>query len=126
MFQTEFEFTLPKGYLDGEGNLHRAGLMRLAKADDEIVPLQDPRVQTNPAYATVLILARVITKLGALDSINPRVIENLFASDLSYLYQLYCSVNEFDRGGFDRGDEAKQAVTDGAHSSRAGVESLSA
>ncbi|PSN10614.1 hypothetical protein C7293_27420 [filamentous cyanobacterium CCT1] len=114
MFQTEFEFTLPKGYLDGEGNLHRAGLMRLAKADDEILPLQDPRVQTNPAYATVLILARVITKLGALDSINPRVIENLFASDLSYLYQLYCSINEFDRSGFNRGDETKQAVTNGA------------
>lgn len=114
MFQTEFEFTLPKGYLDGEGNLHRTGLMRLAKADDEIVPLQDPRVQTNPAYATVLILARVVTKLGALDSITPRVIENLFAGDLSYLYQLYCSVNEFDSGIFDEGDQAKQAETNGA------------
>ncbi|MBE9141292.1 hypothetical protein IQ254_29570 [Nodosilinea sp. LEGE 07088] len=98
MFQTEFEFTLPKGYLDGEGNLHRTGLMRLAKAEDEIAPLQDPRVHANPAYATVLILARVITKLGALDNINARIIENLYASDLSYLYQLYCTINEFDRG----------------------------
>lgn len=114
MFQTEFEFTLPKGYLDGEGSLHRAGLMRLAKADDEIVPLQDPRVQTNPAYATVLILARVITKLGALDSITPRVIENLFASDLSYLYQLYCSINEFDRGDFNEGAKAQQETSNGA------------
>ncbi len=95
MFQTEYEFTLPKGYLDGEGNLHRAGAMRLAKADDEIAPLRDPRVQTNPAYATVLILARVITRLGALENINPRIIEGLFASDLNYLYQLYCQINNF-------------------------------
>ncbi|MEO0352130.1 MAG: hypothetical protein AAF282_19000, partial [Cyanobacteria bacterium P01_A01_bin.15] len=63
MFQTEFEFTLPKGYFDGDGNLHRQGTMRLAKAMDEIVPLRDPRVKANPAYATVLILARVVTQL---------------------------------------------------------------
>jgi phage FluMu protein gp41 len=95
MFQTEFEFTLPRGFLDGEGNLHRTGMMRLARADDEIIPLKDPRVQTNPAYATVLILARVITRLGALDPIDARVIERLYASDLNYLYRLYCDVNGF-------------------------------
>ena len=94
MFQTEFEFTLPKGYLDGEGNLHRKGVMRLAKAVDEIAPLRDPQVQANPAYATVVILARVITKLGALETIEPAVIENLFAVDLNYLYDLYQAINE--------------------------------
>ena len=94
MFQTEFEFTLPKGYFDGDGNLHRQGTMRLAKAMDEIVPLRDPRVKANPAYATVLILARVVTQLGALDSITPRVIENLYAIDLNYLYDLYRQINE--------------------------------
>ena len=79
MFQTEFEFTLPKGYLDAEGNLHRKGIMRLAKAMDEIVPLRDPRVKSNPAYSTVIILSRVITRLGALDEVTPAVIEGLFA-----------------------------------------------
>jgi hypothetical protein len=96
MFQTEFEFTLPRGFLDGEGSLHRTGIMRLARADDEIIPLNDPRVQANPAYATVLILARVITRLGALDCVDARVIEHLYASDLSYLYRLYCDINGFN------------------------------
>ena len=68
--------------------------MRLAKAMDEITPLRDPRVKANPAYATVLILARVITQLGALDAITPRVIESLYAIDLNYLYDLYRQINE--------------------------------
>lgn len=93
MFPTEFEFTLPKGYLDGEGNLHRKGVMRLAKATDEIEPLQDPRVQDNPAYATVVILARVISRLGVLEDITPELIENLYAADLNYLYDLYQQIN---------------------------------
>ncbi|HBE32164.1 MAG TPA: hypothetical protein DDW76_38460 [Cyanobacteria bacterium UBA11369] len=96
MFQTEFEFTLPKGYLDAEGNLHRKGIMRLAKAMDEIVPLRDPRVKSNPAYSTVIILSRVITRLGALDEVTPAVIEGLFACDLNYLYQFYRRINELD------------------------------
>ena len=96
MFQTEFEFTLPKGYLDGEGSLHRKGVMRLAKAIDEIVPLKDPRVRSNPAYATVIILARVITQLGALQEVSPLVIENLYASDLNHLYQLYRQINDLE------------------------------
>ena len=94
MFQTEFNFTLPKGYLDGEGNLHRKGVMRLAKAMDEIAPLKDPRVKSNPAYATVLILSRVVVRLGALESVSPRVIETLYAADLNYLYDLYRQINE--------------------------------
>ncbi|HAZ44834.1 MAG TPA: hypothetical protein DCZ55_10240, partial [Cyanobacteria bacterium UBA11371] len=91
-----FEFTLPKGYLDAEGNLHRKGIMRLAKAMDEIVPLRDPRVKSNPAYSTVIILSRVITRLGALDEVTPAVIEGLFACDLNYLYQFYRRINELD------------------------------
>lgn len=96
MFPTEFEFTLPKGYLDGEGNLHRKGVMRLAKAIDEIIPMRDARVKSNPAYATVIILSRVITRLGALEDISPTVIENLYASDLNYLYQFYRRVNDLE------------------------------
>jgi hypothetical protein len=96
MLQTEFEFTLPKGYLDGEGNLHRTGIMRLATAMDEIVPLRDPRVKMNPAYATVIILARVITKLGALDEITPLVVERFFAKDLDYLQKFYRQINELE------------------------------
>ena len=93
MLQTEFEFTLPKGYLDEEGNLHRKGIMRLSRARDEIAPLKDPRVKSNPAYATMIILARVIVKLGALEIINPSTIEDFFAEDLNYLQHFYRHIN---------------------------------
>lgn len=96
MFQTEFEFTLPKGYLDTDGNLHRKGVMRLAKAIDEIVPLRDPRVKSNPAYATVIILSRVITRLGALEEVTPAIIEDLYACDLNYLHKFYRQINELE------------------------------
>lgn len=96
MLQTEFEFTLPKGYLDENGNLHRKGVMRLATAMDEIVPLRDPRVKSNPAYATVIILSRVITTLGALEEVSPQVVEGFFACDLSYLQKFYRQINELE------------------------------
>jgi hypothetical protein len=92
-FQTEVEFTLPKGYIDGEGCLHREGVMRLATAADEILPLKDPRVQANPGYFTVIVLARVITRLGSLPDINTKVVEGLFASDLNHLQALYERIN---------------------------------
>jgi hypothetical protein len=92
-FQTEFEFTLPKGYVDDEGNLHRQGIMRLATAADEILPQKDPRVQNNPAYLSVILLSRVLTKLGSLPSVNPAVIEKVFASDLAFLQTLYQQIN---------------------------------
>lgn len=97
MFQTEFEFTLPKGYLDSDGNLHRVGVMRLSRAMDEIVPMRDPRVRANPAYATVIILSRVITRLGALEEVNPAVVEGFFACDLSYLQQFDRRINELEQ-----------------------------
>lgn len=93
MLQTEYEFTLPKGFVDRDGNLHREGLMRLANAKDEILPLQDPRVQRNEAYLIVILLSRVITRLGELRDINPGTIESLFASDLSYLQHFYNAIN---------------------------------
>ncbi|HBQ98311.1 hypothetical protein BI308_01175 [Roseofilum reptotaenium AO1-A] len=94
--QTEFDFTLPKGYLDSDGNLHRQGKMRLSRAMDEIIPMRDPRVMDNPAYATVIILARVIVQLGTLQEISPAVIENMFAVDLSYLQDFYRQINELE------------------------------
>jgi hypothetical protein len=99
MLQTEFTFTLPMGYADADGNLHRDGTMRLATAYDEIAPLKDPRVQSNPAYLLVILLSRVVTRLGTLDHINPKVIENLFAADLAYLQDLYQRIND---AGHDR------------------------
>jgi hypothetical protein len=93
MFQTEYEFTLPKGYVDDEGNLHRNGVMRLATAADEILPLKDPRVRQNPAYLTIILLSRVVTKLGEITTVNPRIIEELFASDLAYLQEFYQRIN---------------------------------
>ncbi len=98
VLQTEFEFTLPRGYVDKEGNLHKKGIMRLATAADEILPLKDPRVQSNPAYLTVILFSRVLTKLGNLASINSDVIENLFAGDLSYLQEFYRRINENGTG----------------------------
>ena len=93
MFQTEYEFTLPKGYADEEGNLHKEGVMRLATAADEILPLKDSRVQQNPAYLTIILLSRVVTKLGDLPAVNPRIIEELFATDLAYLQEFYHKIN---------------------------------
>jgi hypothetical protein len=93
MFQTEYEFTLPLGYVDGEGNLHREGTMRLATAADEILPLRDARVQNNQAYLIIILLARVITKLGSVSQVNPKVIEGLYAADLAYLQEFYNRVN---------------------------------
>jgi phage FluMu protein gp41 len=93
-FQTEFEFTMPRGYVDENGSLHKKGTMRLATAADEILPMKDPKVQANPAYLSIILLSRVITKLGTLESINTKVIENLFASDLSYLQELYRRIND--------------------------------
>ncbi|RME47803.1 MAG: phage tail assembly protein [Chloroflexi bacterium] len=98
MFQTEFEFTLPCGYLDEEGTLHREGIMRRATAADEILPLKDPRVQKNPAYLVVILLSRVVTQLGSVSHINPRVIENLYATDLAYLQDLYNEINQLSNG----------------------------
>jgi len=98
MFQTEFEFKLPCGYLDDEGTLHRDGVMRRATAADEILPLKDPRVTKNPAYLVVILLSRVIMRLGGVDQINPHVIENLYATDLAYLQNLYNDINRLDEG----------------------------
>jgi hypothetical protein len=93
VIQTDYEFTLPKGYIDENGNLHRNGTMRLATAADEIVPLKDTRVRNNPAYLTIIVLSRVITQLGNLPTVSTKTIEGLFASDLAYLQALYNKIN---------------------------------
>lgn len=98
MIQTEYEFTLPVGYQDEEGNLHRDGAMRLATASDEISPLRDGRVQVNPAYLIVILLSRVVTRLGSVTHINPKMIESLYAADLAYLQNLYNELNQVDQG----------------------------
>ncbi len=91
--ETEFEFELPRGYIDANGEVHRRGKMRLATAADEILPLRDPRVQQNQGYLTIILLSRVVTRLGTLNSVNTRVIENLFTMDLAYLQDLYQRIN---------------------------------
>jgi hypothetical protein len=96
MFQTEHEFTLPFGFVDEDGTLHRDGVMRLATAADEIEPLRDARVQKNPAYLTVILLSRVVTRLGTVDLITPKTIESLFAGDLAHLQRLYNEINGGD------------------------------
>jgi hypothetical protein len=96
MFQTEFAFVLPKGYVDQNGNLHKEGTMRMATALDEITPLRDPRVRNNEAYLVIILLSRVITRLGTLSSVTPNIIEQLFAADLAYLQDLYRQINEVE------------------------------
>lgn len=93
MFVTEVEFELPRGYVDSEGTLHRAGVMRLATAADEIYPLKDPRVASWPAYLIVILLARVVTRLGHLKEVDAGVIEGLFSEDLAHLQDLYNRIN---------------------------------
>ena len=104
MLQTEFDFTLPRGYLDENGVLHREGTMRLATALDEIAPLRDPRVRNNEAYLTVILLARVITRLGTLRTVTLHTIENMFAADLAFLQDYYRRIN-------DDGTSTHQAAT---------------
>ena len=101
-FQTEFPFTLPTGYLDIDGTLHREGMMRRATAADEIVPLRDPRVQANAAYLIIILLSRVITSLGDVAMITPQVIENLFVEDLNYLQALYKTINSSENPSADQ------------------------
>lgn len=93
VLQTEYEFTLPKGYVDTDGNLHQKGVMRLACAADEILPMKDPRVQSNPSYLTVILLSRVVSKLGELRDVNPGIIEKLFVADLTFLQEFYKRIN---------------------------------
>jgi hypothetical protein len=91
--QTEYEFALPNGFVEEDGVVHKKGVMRLATAADEILPQKDPRVHANPAYLSIILLSRVVSKLGTLSEINPRVIEGLFIQDLGYLQELYRRIN---------------------------------
>lgn len=93
-FQTEFDFTLPKGHVDEDGTLHKTGTMRLATAADEILPQKDPRVQQNPAYLVIILLSRVVTKLGEIDNVTTKTIEGLFSTDLAFLQEFYQQINE--------------------------------
>jgi hypothetical protein len=92
--RTEFAFVLPRGYVDEAGVLHREGVMRLATARDEILPLRDARVRENEAYLTVILLSRVVARLGSLGQVTPQVIEGMFASDLAFLQDLYRRINQ--------------------------------
>lgn len=92
--QTTFNFVLPRGYVDDSGQVHREGTMRLATARDEIYPQSDYRVRDNPSYLSVLLLTRTVTKLGTLNEVDTYVIENLFASDLAFLQDMYRRINQ--------------------------------
>lgn len=94
VLQTEYDFTLPMGYVDETGTLHKQGKMRLSTAADEILPMKDPRVQGNPAYLSVILLSRVVTSLGDVKMITPKVIEGLFSGDFAYLQEMYTRVNQ--------------------------------
>ena len=93
MLQTEFEFTLPCGFVDEQGNLHRQGTMRLATALDEVEPLRDGRVRANDVYLSILLLSRVVTRLGEISPVSPAIVEKLFSADFTYLQDLYVRIN---------------------------------
>ena len=91
--KTVFEFVLPQGYVDGQGQVHRQGQMRLSMALDEVQSMDDPRVQQNEAYLPIVLLSRVIVQLGALPMVTPDVVAQLFAADFAYLEDLYQRLN---------------------------------
>lgn len=99
-FRTEYEFTLPRGYVDYEGNLHKKGVMRLATAADEILPMKDPRVQQNPGYLAIILLSRVIGSLGTINNVNTQVIEGLYTADLAFLQEMYERINKLENPNF--------------------------
>lgn len=96
-FRTEYFFTLPMGFVDKDGNIHKEGIMRMANVRDIIQPMKDPRVQQNPKYLMVILLSRVIVSLGNLSSVDTKVIEGLYTMDLEYLQDLYHRVNTMER-----------------------------
>lgn len=91
--RTEFDFELPRGYVDASGTVHRRGVMRLSTARDELIPLRDVRVRENPPFLSVVLLGRVITRLGTLPEVNDGIVENMFASDIAFLQDFYQQVN---------------------------------
>ncbi len=95
-FLTQFEFELPKGYVDNTGTVHKNGVMRLATAADEILPMRDPRVVQNPGYLTVILLSRVIVSLGTVPKIDPRIVEKFFSADLAFLQAMYQHINAIE------------------------------
>lgn len=92
--RTEFSFVLPRGYLDDSGTLHRDGVMRLATARDELIPLRDDRVRDNPAWLTVVLLGRVVTRIGTVENVHAEIVQELFAADLAFLQDLYRRINQ--------------------------------
>lgn len=98
--QTDFPFTLPVGYKDSDGVLHREGVMRLATAYDEIAPLGDPRVQKNPGYLCMILLSRVVVRLGDIGQINPKTMEGLYSADLAFLQDFYARINAHGHSRF--------------------------
>ncbi|MDF2881816.1 MAG: hypothetical protein K0R54_2373 [Clostridiaceae bacterium] len=99
-FKIEYEFELPRGYIDENKEVHKKGKMRLATAADEILPMKDPRVQQNPGYLTIILLARVITNLEGISMVDTRLIESLFTADLAYLQDLYQRINNMDNPNY--------------------------
>ena len=95
--QTMYPFRLPKGYVDGEGTLHREGRMRLATAGDELGAMRDPRAKADESYVNVLVLSRVVTMLGTLPEVTPEIIEGLFVSDMEFLQDMYDTINKADK-----------------------------
>lgn len=92
--RTQFSFVLPRGYVDAEGTVHRDGVMRLATARDELIPLTDDRVRENPAWLTVVLLGRVVTRIGGIENVHAEIIQELFAADLAFLQDLYRRINQ--------------------------------
>lgn len=94
VLRTEYPFTLPRGFVDQHGTVHRDGVIRLATARDELSTQTDPRVRQNPAYLSVLLLERTVTRLGTLSTVDALVVESMFASDLAFLQDIYRRINQ--------------------------------
>lgn len=110
--KTSYEFTLPRGYVDQHGALHRKGTMRLATARDELEPLRDPTVQgPDDPRLTILVITRVVESLGDLDVLSSYVIEGLFAVDLAFLQDFYGVINFGSQEEYDALISAQESST---------------
>lgn len=93
---TVYEFELPKGYVDSNGEVHKRGKMRLATAGDEISATRDPRVLSNPSYLTIVVLSKVIVELEGMETIVPNIVERFFTADLAFLQDMYQRINDVE------------------------------
>lgn len=91
---TEFPFTLPRGLIDAQRQVHRRGSVRLATVKDELLVQSLPSVGNNPAHKSLLMLSQVISRLRGLSLVSLDILEQLTLRDIIYLREFSNRVNQ--------------------------------